>query len=512
MISVCIIAKNEENTIAKCLQSLQAYPFEIVVVDTGSTDKTKEIASQYTKNIYDFLWTGDFSEARNYSISKASNDWILVLDCDEYLEPFDISLLYKQLQLYEQSLGTILIKNISSQSVGTVFPNVRIFNKKYYYYQYKVHEQPVGIVPQSSYKVFCSPISIIHTGYDLDCHNAYNKYKRNISLLERALEDCNEFSKPYFYFQLAQSYGALHNYSDSNQQDTNISLSRLYYEKALEYNISPSTPYYKLMVIQYGNILFITAQYKKALQFLERSDSSLQKFADYNVLLAKIYIQMESYEKSIMYLEKAITLTDFYSQGCNTYIPYYYLGMIYQILNITQKAVFYYEQCIPFLGTLDVPAALLYYNMGKCYYLTADYQSAAHYFDKGLSFDAEPSEAYVKDMVLLYGLSLLALEQYSDALCLEGVFDIFGEWNEYLLLMGTIYMKNGLFNESIEAYSKAASMFTKNEESERKQIAYYNIGIIYECTNHLPQAVNYYKKCADYAPAIARLDSINGRS
>ncbi len=85
MISVCIIAKNEETNIERCLKSLESYKFEIIVVDTGSTDRTKEIALQFTDGVFDYEWTDDFSAARNYAIEQATNDYILMIDCDEYV-------------------------------------------------------------------------------------------------------------------------------------------------------------------------------------------------------------------------------------------------------------------------------------------------------------------------------------------------------------------------------------------------------------------------------------------
>ena len=82
MISFCIIGKNEEAIIEKCLVALVPYGYEIVYVDTGSSDRTKEIAHKYTDRIYDFEWINDFSAARNFAISKAGGDYILMIDCD----------------------------------------------------------------------------------------------------------------------------------------------------------------------------------------------------------------------------------------------------------------------------------------------------------------------------------------------------------------------------------------------------------------------------------------------
>ncbi|MDE6918044.1 MAG: glycosyltransferase [Lachnospiraceae bacterium] len=73
-VSVCMIAKNEERYIEQCLRKLMRYNMEIVVVDTGSTDRTKEIAARYTDKLFDFTWCDDFSAARNYAVSKASNN------------------------------------------------------------------------------------------------------------------------------------------------------------------------------------------------------------------------------------------------------------------------------------------------------------------------------------------------------------------------------------------------------------------------------------------------------
>lgn len=84
-ISLCMIVKDEELTIARCLDSVMGIPDEIIIVDTGSTDRTKEIVHRYTNCIFDFEWTDDFAEARNFAFSKASMSYILWLDADDVL-------------------------------------------------------------------------------------------------------------------------------------------------------------------------------------------------------------------------------------------------------------------------------------------------------------------------------------------------------------------------------------------------------------------------------------------
>ncbi|ENQ3079601.1 glycosyltransferase family 2 protein [Bacillus cereus] len=84
-ISLCMIVKDEEQTIARCLESVKEVVDEIIIVDTGSTDQTKEIVKEHTPYIYDFEWIDDFAAARNFSFSKATKDYILWLDADDIL-------------------------------------------------------------------------------------------------------------------------------------------------------------------------------------------------------------------------------------------------------------------------------------------------------------------------------------------------------------------------------------------------------------------------------------------
>ncbi|MBN1593279.1 MAG: glycosyltransferase [Candidatus Coatesbacteria bacterium] len=84
-ISACLIVRDESSILNRCLSSLEGVADEIIVVDTGSVDNTKEVAARYTDKIYDFEWCDDFSAARNFANSKATGDWILTIDADEYI-------------------------------------------------------------------------------------------------------------------------------------------------------------------------------------------------------------------------------------------------------------------------------------------------------------------------------------------------------------------------------------------------------------------------------------------
>ena len=85
-VSLCMIVKNEEAVLARCLDSLNGLMDEIIIVDTGSTDSTKDIAGLYTDKVYDYEWTDDFAAARNFSFSLATMDYIYAPDADEVLD------------------------------------------------------------------------------------------------------------------------------------------------------------------------------------------------------------------------------------------------------------------------------------------------------------------------------------------------------------------------------------------------------------------------------------------
>lgn len=116
-LSLCVIAKNEEKNIARCLKSVRGAVDEIIVVDTGSTDKTVQIAKRYGAKVFYYEWCNDFASARNYSIDKSTGDWILILDADEELAP--ISKKNIRSLMVETNLSmcfNIKIKNISQYS------------------------------------------------------------------------------------------------------------------------------------------------------------------------------------------------------------------------------------------------------------------------------------------------------------------------------------------------------------------------------------------------------------
>lgn len=346
-LSVCIIAKNEEKHIGECLRCLSQYGFEIVLTDTGSTDKTLAIAEKYTDRIYHFDWCDDFSAARNFCVQKASHNRILSLDCDEFIEQLDVSALERCMEQHPYRAGRILIRSRflrDGQTSHELTRISRLFDRRYFHFSGAVHEQ-LAHRDGSPNAVYDAPVTILHVGYDDTEADMREKSRRNIALLETQLE--KEGPDPYLYFQLGQSYRRL-----------------------------------------------------------------------------------------------------------------------------------------------------------------GDTEKAFSSFDAGLSMEVDPTLDYVKTMVESYGYTLLDLKRAQDALGLAELYNVFAVRADFVFLMGLVYMNNGLFDAAIAEFEKSAAMEEFSVDGVNSYMAYYNVGVIYECTGHIGEARTYYQKCGGYAPAKKRLQAL----
>ncbi|OOM79950.1 glycosyltransferase [Clostridium sp. BL-8] len=126
-ISICLIVKNEEVVLSRCLDSLKGIGDEIIIVDTGSTDNTKKIATKYTDKIYDFKWIDDFAAARNFAFSKATKDYIYSADADEILNNENHKKFIEIKQVLLEEIEIVQMKYTNQLQYGTTYN----FNTEY---------------------------------------------------------------------------------------------------------------------------------------------------------------------------------------------------------------------------------------------------------------------------------------------------------------------------------------------------------------------------------------------
>ena len=201
VVSVCMIVKNEEQFLDNCLKSIRNIADEIIIVDTGSNDRTVEIAKKYTDKIYFHPWKNSFSEARNHYLEYATGDWIFQIDADEELFAEDGLKLRETLSQDNADYYFCQFYDIDKNGdVKGVFNLIRLFrNRMGMFYTQKVHNQL-----QTQGTGAYSKIRMKHYGYDLSKEKMTEKYIRTTNLLKEMLEDDPE--NAYSRHQLAASY------------------------------------------------------------------------------------------------------------------------------------------------------------------------------------------------------------------------------------------------------------------------------------------------------------------
>ena len=129
-ISLCMIVKNEEAVLKRCLDSIADLMDEIIIVDTGSTDRTKKIAADYTSKIYDYRWANDFSAARNFSFSKATMEYIYAADADELLDEENHMRFLRLKQALLPEIEIVQMKYINCSEFNTVLNSQKEYRPK----------------------------------------------------------------------------------------------------------------------------------------------------------------------------------------------------------------------------------------------------------------------------------------------------------------------------------------------------------------------------------------------
>ncbi|QSO47546.1 glycosyltransferase [Alicyclobacillus mengziensis] len=215
-VSACVLTRDNEHTIAKCLSALQGAVDEIIVVDTGSTDNTVSIVQSFGVSVHSLLWQDDFSKARNYALSLAHHDWIFSVDSDEILYPDDRDLVRTAAALFEDGVALIfaLQMNQNGESLSP-YPVPRLFSRRYFEWKRPIHEAPEVLASAGVQTPTGLPLRIrlMHSGYDPAKVNLPGKMERNIALLKRAIhEDASDFTSLYY---LGRELSINHRYTEA---------------------------------------------------------------------------------------------------------------------------------------------------------------------------------------------------------------------------------------------------------------------------------------------------------
>lgn len=283
-LSICLIVKNEEAVIERCLRCIYKVADEIIIVDTGSTDSTVSICKKFTNNIYNFKWIDDFSAARNYAFSKATKDYIMWLDADDIITIDNIEKIkkLKKSLINEDIIFLKYLVGFNKYGKCTLeYNRERIFKRAANFkWQGEVHEY---IEPKGN--IIYQDISIIHSKINQSDSN------RNLNIYKKKLQNRKKFTARDLYYFARELYE--HNY---------IEEAKKYFKKFLNSKQGALND-----KIQASIILANISDYDEAISILMNT-FSYGGFENSLLLcnLGDIYLKKEQWSKAVFYYNQAI--------------------------------------------------------------------------------------------------------------------------------------------------------------------------------------------------------------
>ena len=328
-ISVCMIVKNEEKVLARCLDSLEGLWDELIVVDTGSSDNTKEIAGKYTDKVYDFSWTGNFSDARNFSFSKAKCEYIYSADADEVLDDENRQkflqlkrALIPEIEIVQMYYGNQLsqnsIYNFDKEYRPKLYKRLREFQ-----WQEPIHEA-VRLYPV----VYDSDIVIWHKPHGQ--HGA-----RDLAVFEKMLEKGEPLSSRIQDIYLRELYfmGELHNLEQAQG-----------YLKELISNESPDSDTFQKAIAILCKKARLTGEEKELLKYALKG-AATKGSSEFCVEIGHFFYQAKDYSEAILwYYNAAYEAECLMDLKTATKVPLEKLVECYEILGMWEQAQEYRKQ------------------------------------------------------------------------------------------------------------------------------------------------------------------------
>lgn len=274
-VSVCLIVKNEEAFLGKCLQSVRAFASQIIVVDTGSTDRTVAIAREQGAEVYFHPWNDDFSAARNAGLIHATGDWLLVMDADEELASGAADHLLRETRVPDVMAYQLPLINVGREQEGGLHLPRLFRNMPGCRYEGRVHEQFLhGMIQLTSgwgLKIASSQATLLHHGYTAEVTASRNKPQRNLRLLQQSLPEVanDPMSRAYLLMHMGLETvrtGNLAEGIDCYKEAVDL-LNKLILEKKKGSKLSQE--FRATLLEQYGSYLTRANRYREVISLYE---------------------------------------------------------------------------------------------------------------------------------------------------------------------------------------------------------------------------------------------------
>lgn len=337
-LSVCMIVKNEEKVLRRCLESIVGIADEIIIADTGSNDKTKNIALEFTDQVFDYIWEDDFSKARNFVGSKASGDWILVIDADEYVDRESFTVFKQDLFNKPPSDNILAVKIVNFVGINgkdtTLNYHERLYkNNGLINYYRSIHELLVH--KDSMEKRGFSDLIIYHSGYMKDVVKEKEKSKRNLSLLLN-----KKVKEPIDYYFIGNEYDQL------GILDKAINN----YQKGFKLSDNINRDWVKKLLLRLVHALHKAKRNNEALEIAESCEKIFVDLVDFKYYKGQIYFDTKEYNKAKLVFEEILLLRGKLKADSSIdfleLLPNKILGQIYEIEKEFHKAVQHYTSAL----------------------------------------------------------------------------------------------------------------------------------------------------------------------
>lgn len=363
-ISQCMIVKNEEKNIERALSWGKDIMCQQIVVDTGSTDKTVELAKKMGAEVYYFEWINDFAAAKNYAIEKATGDWIAFLDADEYMSREDAQLINKYICNYmsdeykdnpPDALTCKLIDIGSDDSISNIASQNRFFRNNGVHYNGKVHE---AISKEGPFLIKeLDDVKIFHTGYQKENIISQKKGKRNVEMIERELEEDPDsyLMKSYLVDSLLLYITEAEAIEDKELATDLRKRTKEVTQECMEHLDESSWPYQRktaLAKVYFINVLSLDADdfEEKVTWGYEICQKVMPQNGDIDYFLGTLFYNRKQYEQTIVYYERALRklkqsgVEETDNNGhlkTSLGLVYYILSAIYFNQNVNSQALKY---------------------------------------------------------------------------------------------------------------------------------------------------------------------------
>ncbi|MBI2652182.1 tetratricopeptide repeat protein [Candidatus Woesearchaeota archaeon] len=348
-LNLCMMTKNEEIFLEQCLSSVKDIADEIIIVDTGSTDKTKEIAKKFNAKIFDFKWIDDFSAARNESIKHATKDWILVLDADETIAGEDLDML-KQLISDEDSVGyyfTIRTYTDNSTAAGWVSSKDD---------KYKESNSASGWFTTRLIRLFRNNKSIRFNGI---MHETIDASIHNLGKVKSAFFPIHHFGR---------------------LKDEKSEYKKELYQRLGELKISQKNDFHSYS--QLGIQVQENGDYENAIQLFKKSIELNKNYFKSWLNLGACYLKLNKLSDAEYALQQAVLINP------SNYSVHNNLGIVYSKLNKAEMAIKEFLTAL----ILNPRSASTYFNLGLAYDIIGANDNAYESFKKAIELNPRYKE------------------------------------------------------------------------------------------------------------------------